>query len=513
VTVSLRVCGALLISAAVVSLTTSDALTQERETVLDRVVHVEDGIREIPETPRLESGLDVSERRIDVGGAELYVEEEGTGVPLVLINGGPGGTHHYFHPWFSRAAEFARIIYYDQRGTGLSDFEPGEAGYSVEQAVADLDAMRIALGIEKWVLLGYSYGGFLAQYYTTMHPEHVAGLVLVGASPGLWVDLGHSRQRDYLSDLEAGRMRAAREELRARRADEGWSRGEYLQLLIYNNFLNGDWKRQHFYKPTPEQFAHIALYEWVNDANFNSIMNQSAQKVDLAGAFDNNPIPTLLLEGKWDLTWGDGKPTILSRNHPRARMVVIERAGHPVFSEHPDAFFGELEHLIRNVRPVTSSEIEAYRRHLGAWRAAWHSSPRYLLRAAGVGTSGSQQIAEAYSRDWLEAMRWTPELLRIGFALYDTEQYEEALGAFVRVEEVGVMEGREDDQATALVWQGHLLDLLERRDEAIARYQRVVDMDLSGGARHDQYGLVYSYSPYAAERLQTPFDRIENAQP
>ena len=47
---------------------------------------------------------------------------------LVLIHGGPGGTHHYFHPWFSRAAGFARIIYYDQRGCGLSEFAPGEEG-------------------------------------------------------------------------------------------------------------------------------------------------------------------------------------------------------------------------------------------------------------------------------------------------------------------------------------------------------------------------------------------------
>ncbi len=489
------------------------AVSQERETVRDRIVQVEDGVRVVPEIPRLEADLDLTVRRVDVGDALLYVEEEGAGIPLVLINGGPGGTHHYFHPWFSPVAEYARVIYYDQRGTGLSDFAPGEDGYSVEQAVADLDKHRAALGVDEWVLVGYSYGGFLAQYYTTIYPEHVAGLVLVGASPGLWTDLGSSHQWEYISDSERERIQAVREELRTLRAERDWSAQEYLQQIIYNNFINGDWKRQHYYKPTPEQFAHIARYEWVNDGNFNGIMNQSADKVDLSGAFEGNPIPTLLLEGKWDLTWGEEKPMILSRNHPRARMVVIEDAGHAIFSENPDTFLGELETFLRSLAPVTASERDAYRRHLEAWRTAWQSSPRYALRAAGSGTEGSRHIAEAYSPAWLEAMHWTEELRRSGFALYDMERYADALAAFVRMEEVAATEGDESGRASALVWQGHMLDLLSRRDEAIARYQRVVDMDLSTGVRHDQYGMAFYYSPYAAERIQAPFVRVENTLP
>jgi proline iminopeptidase len=449
---------ALLMSSAALLFTAAESHSQERETVLDRIVHIEESaILAVPETQRLEAGL--------------------------------------------------------ERGTGMSDFEPGAEGYSVEQAVADLDAMRIALGVDKWILVGYSYGGFLAQYYTTIHPENVAGLVLVGASPGLWTDSGDSRQYDYISEAEVGQMRAAREELRGLREGKGWTRDEYLQLLLYNNFINGDWKRQQFYKPTPEQFAHIALYEWVNDRNFNSIVNQSARKVDLTGAFESNPIPTLLLEGKWDLTWGDVKPAILSRNHPRSRMIVIEDAGHSIYSENPDVFFAELESFVSGIAPVASSDLDAYQRHLDEWRAEWQSSPRYYLRAAGWGVSGSLQIADAYAPGWLEEIVWATELLRIGFALYDTERYEEALETFIRLEEVARTDGSEGRRALALIWQGHMLDLLGRREEAIARYQRVVDMGLDDGVRHSQYGLFYEYVPYATERLEAPFDRIENAQP
>ncbi len=499
----------LVISA--IPLTATVAVAQERESIFDRVVHIEETLfTEIPETPRWEEQLDLTVRRVDVGDAELYVEEEGSGIPLVLINGGPGGTHHYFHPWFGRAREYARVIYYDQRGTGLSDYEPGPDGYSVEQAVDDLDALRAALGVDKWVLVGFSYGGFLAQYYTATSPQNVAGLVLVGASTGMWVDSGRSGQYDFISQAEADRMREIRTQLRELREAEGWSRDEYIRLLVYNNHINGDWKRQHYYKPSPEGFARMALHEWVHDADFNPIMGQSQQKVDLTGAFDRSPIPTLILEGKWDLTWGEVKPTTLSRNHPNARMVVIERAGHSIYSENPDAFFAELEAFVRGLPPVNAAEIKPFEQQLADWRSRWMGSPLYYLKAAGWGKGGSEQIVAAYTSSWLEELGQPAELLRVGFALYDAERYEEALRAFVRLEEVSRDSGDQNRQVVAIIWQGQMLDLLGRRDEAIARYQHVVDMNPEGGMRHDQYGLSYEYGPYAAERLQTPFQRIEN---
>jgi proline iminopeptidase len=484
------------------------------ESVFDEVVRIEEDVSTVvPAVPRLEERLELTVRRVDVGGAELHVEEEGAGVPMVLISGGPGGTHHYFHPWFGRAAEFARVIYYDQRGTGLSDYEPGERGYSVEQAVNDLDALRAALEIDRWVLVGFSYGGFLAQYYTTTYPQNVAGLVLVGASPGMWTDLGNSQQQRFISEDERKKMGEIRDELRRLREQHGWSRDRYVRLLIYNNHINGDWKRQSLYRPSPEEFAYGALYEWVHDSDFNSILNRSANKVDLTGAFERNPIPTLLLEGKWDLTWGLEKPTILSRNHPRSRMVVIEGAGHAIYNENPGVFFAELEGFVRALSPVVPAVVEAYRRDLTVWRARWERSPRYHIESAGWGKSGSLQIVEAYTAEWMERLKGSSELLRVGFALYDAERYEQALSVFAKLEQRAEDDGNRNRAAMALIWQGHMLDLLARRDEAVALYRRVAEMGLEDGMRHDQYDLAYEYSPYAASRVDTPFQRIENADP
>jgi proline-specific peptidase len=314
------------------------------ESIFDRSIHIEKKVlTEIPWAPRWCDLLKVEKKRIDVGGCEIYVEEEGLGAPLILINGGPGGTHHYFHPWFSRAKEYARVIYYDQRGTGLSDFKPGENGYSVEQAVEDLEAMRKSLKICKWVILGYSYGGFLAQYYTIKYPQNVAGLLLLGSALGMKVTLKETRQYEFISDKERSRIKEVREQIEEMAQENNWSRQKRISLIVYNSLINGDWKRQNMYKPSLQRLCQSALYEWVHDEDFNENISISYENIDLTGAFEYCTIPTLILEGKWDLTWNVDKKEILKNNHPNAKMVIFEKSGHGIYDEEPERFFNTLK--------------------------------------------------------------------------------------------------------------------------------------------------------------------------
>ncbi len=485
---------------------------ESKESILDRVVSIEpELVTEIPPVDRWCDRLKLTKLRIDVGDAELYVEEEGKGTPLILINGGPGGTHHYFHPWFSQARKYARIIYYDQRGCGLSDYTPGDEGYSVQQAVKDLDAIREALNIDKWVLLGYSYGGFLAQFYTVNHPENVAGLILLGASTGMHVDTGKSRQRQFLSEEEQARLKEIRVQLMKLSKEKGIPREQFMKLLLYNNFLNGDWKRQHFYKPSPERLSQIALYEWVQDVGFNSIMGQSQGRIDLKGAFEGNPIPTLILEGKWDLTWGEKKPEILKTNHQNARMVLFENAGHGIYDEEPEKFFAELKAFIKSLPSVPEDEISAYKSTLRNRDKEKTSSPDKILGFFGWGWNSSQKISKRYSREWLMMFEEPTSYLRTGFALYDMENYAEALFVFEKMQSVAIEKGQKSHEGLALIWQGHMLDLLGNREKAIKRYSQAAGMNLEDTWSHAQYDLKYSLSPYARERMKEPFKRIDNS--
>ena len=95
----------------------------------------------------------------------------------------------------------------------------------------------------------------------------------------------------------------------------------------------------------------------------------------------------------------------------------------------------------------------------------------------------------------------------MGYALYIRERYEEALRIFEKAEEVTP----EDSGwlVLTLIWQGHMLDLLGRRSEAVSVYQRVVDMNDTSQWQQSQFGMKFRPSPYAKERIKEPFKRIE----
>lgn len=293
-------------------------------------------------------------RMVDIGDCRLYCEVQGDGIPMVLVNGGPGGTHHCFHPWFARAESYCKVIYYDQRGCGRSDFVKGD-GYTFRQAVDDLDKLRVALGIEKWIVCGYSYGGALAQYYATQYPEHVSGMVLIGSDPVSTDPVFYeTRQYDYISEEEQARIDTLYEMTR---------NGELTMLqLIYNKEWNGDWKRQNFYKPTKEEVIRTALYEWVNDEGFNYAVGSDYSRYDFTGVFAANPIRTLLCEGKWDLTWMPEKAELFRQNHPNAQFAFFENAGHSIFSEDPKLFFATLKQFVKGLEPVAENDIETWKR-------------------------------------------------------------------------------------------------------------------------------------------------------
>ena len=158
-----------------------------RETIFDKIVNIPKKlVLDIPPLPPLcDEIVGLKRGFVGVKEGKLYYEEEGQGIPLVLINGGPGGTHHGFHPYFSQIKDFAHIIYYDQRGTGKSSKDDTGKTYAIKQAVEDLESLRKALKIDRWAVLGWSHGGFLAQCYALTYPERVISLVLVATSDGL----------------------------------------------------------------------------------------------------------------------------------------------------------------------------------------------------------------------------------------------------------------------------------------------------------------------------------------
>jgi tetratricopeptide (TPR) repeat protein len=270
-----------------------------------------------------------------------------------------------------------------------------------------------------------------------------------------------------------------------------------LAQAVFNAHLNGDWKRQHYYRPTREEMARAALYGWKHDPAFRREVQQDLGRLDLRGLFEGCPVPTLVLEGTHDLTWGADKPQKFAGCFPGARLVLFEASAHAPFEDEPDKFFAVLREFM-SALPAQPAELVRWKQRIAARQA----SPEYLLTTSRGGRASSEKIARQYSPEWLRRISDGDALLSLGLALYDAKRYADALMVFRRLEEAG-------DRGVARVWQGHMLDLLGQRAEAVAVYQEALRVPLA--MQHDQYGMVLNQA-YVEQRLKTPFARVENRE-
>jgi proline iminopeptidase len=125
--------------------------------------------------------------RVEVNGVRLFFDVEGAKlVPdgpvmrekptLILLHGGPGMDHSTFKPGFLQFADICQVIYIDHRGNGRSDRQPRES-WNLAQWGDDVFAFCRALDIEKPIVMGQSFGGFVAIAYATRHPEHPSKVI------------------------------------------------------------------------------------------------------------------------------------------------------------------------------------------------------------------------------------------------------------------------------------------------------------------------------------------------
>ncbi|MCW5713212.1 MAG: prolyl aminopeptidase [Bauldia sp.] len=160
-------------------------------------------------------------RLLDVGdGHRLHVEQVGRpdGIPAVFLHGGPGsgcrpGQRELFAPSRYRA------VLFDQRGAGRSLAEERLAANTTADLIADIERIREALEIERWLVVGGSWGATLALAYAEAHPERVTGMALRAVFLGTRAELdwafidGPKRLRpDLFADFMAGLPESERDD-------------------------------------------------------------------------------------------------------------------------------------------------------------------------------------------------------------------------------------------------------------------------------------------------------------
>ena len=125
-------------------------------------------------------------------GTRLWFDIDGMGlVPdgdtmrqrptLIVMHGGPGGDHNGFKPAFSAMTDTCQVLYYDHRGHGRSDRSTRDH-WNLDRWADDVVEMCTALGIDRPIVLGLSFGGFVAQRLASRHPGFAGGYVFLSTA-------------------------------------------------------------------------------------------------------------------------------------------------------------------------------------------------------------------------------------------------------------------------------------------------------------------------------------------
>lgn len=278
---------------------------------------------------------------VPVDGGELYYREVGQGPTIVVLHGGPDFGHDYLLSDLDRLADSYRLIYYDQRGRGKSARGTRVEDVSIKSEIADLDEVRRYFGLEKMVLLGHSWGGYLAMEYAIRQPEHVSYMILMNSSA--------ASHADYLIfSAEVSKRRAGSlEELQAILLSDGYKNGdpeavkEYYRLH-FGTTLKDPRLLKRIIASMGAGFSRESIITgWKIEERLVSETWQN-RSFDLFPELRKLGVPTLVIHGEDDFIPVECAARIADAI-PGARFVLLKGCGHFAYMEEPEAVHNEID--------------------------------------------------------------------------------------------------------------------------------------------------------------------------
>ena len=277
---------------------------------------------------------------LKVGGRhEIYWEVSGNrdGIPVVFLHGGPGAGASPMHRRFFNPLHY-KIVIFDQRGAGRSRPHGDLHDNTTPHLVADMEQLRLHLGIGKWVVFGGSWGSTLALAYAESHPANCLALVLRGiflcrkleidwflygmrfVYPEAW-----QRFSGYIPEAERGDLLGAYAK-RLNDPDRNVHMPAAHQWSIYEGSCST-------LVPSPATVAHfsediVALRLARIEAHYfqNNIFLPDNSLLDNAGKLKQ--IPGVIVQGRYDMVCPIVTAGGLTRAWPEAEYVVVPDAGH-----------------------------------------------------------------------------------------------------------------------------------------------------------------------------------------
>jgi pimeloyl-ACP methyl ester carboxylesterase len=233
------------------------------------------------------------------------------------------------------------LVLLNPRGTGGSGRPADPRAYQIEDYVADVEELRVHLGLEKMLLLGHSHGGVVAQLYAARHPEKVEKLVLASTLPRFGAE-----------------QEAAMREGMDRRSGQSWYPDAVaaLEEEQEGKFSNDEEMAGLVFRELPLYFAHFGAAEAgyldtlkseTPNADTLRLFNKEIfETFDLRGELRTITAPTLVITGDEDFICGPVCADEIAAGIKGARKVIVGDSGHMIFVEQPEEFEREVAEFL-----------------------------------------------------------------------------------------------------------------------------------------------------------------------
>lgn len=278
---------------------------------------------------------------IEVSGGRVWYRMMGRGkpgIPLLVLHGGPGGTHDYLEILGELAHE-RPVVFYDQLGCGKSDHPDDKSLWTVERYTDEVEQVRSALGLTRMHVLGQSWGSMLAIEYYLKYPQYVAGMIFSG--PAISAKRFVSDQKVWLQKMPAA----------ARLAIEKADRTGNYDSKSYKDAVDSYYHRhvcQLSPWPDPLQRSmnqlNAGIYEYMwGPSEFRA--TGTLKDFDRTLELGRIAVPLLITCGDMD----EASPrtcAMYSERAPLAEVVVFGEASHSHHLEHPEAYLRVVQRFL-----------------------------------------------------------------------------------------------------------------------------------------------------------------------
>jgi proline-specific peptidase len=264
------------------------------------------------------------ERSIPIGDTELYVVERGSGYPVIVLHGGPGLDHHEFADYLDPLCDEYRLVLVDQRGQGRSGRSTADT-WTLSQMARDVGSLGRALGLERYAVLGHSYGAFVALQHAVDVPDRLGETIISGGLPS-------SR---FLDQIEANLANFEPVELRKQVA-ASWARETEVSSTEELRKLTAEQMPFHFRDPRDpriEDYNRRTAGTVFAPEVLKHFASQGYGGIDVEDRLESIRHPVLVLGGRHDRTCSVDASETMAAAIPGARLVIFEESGHMTFVE------------------------------------------------------------------------------------------------------------------------------------------------------------------------------------